>query len=191
MPAEIELKLTLDRAAAGRAADLARHPAVLAVRSGRLRTSRVVSTYYDTPDFALGKAGVALRLRRDGARWLQTVKGPPLKAQGGALHAHDEFEWRIGRPRLDLDRIETTPWHKVFRKARKHGALMPLFVTDVVRRALSLGVSRRHHRNAGHRRRGNPDAIAAEPAVPGLRNRDRNQVRQRGPPVRSRARAAR
>ena len=57
MPAEIELKLALDRAAVRRAAMIARHPAVLAVRAGRLRTARVQSTYYDTPECALEHAG--------------------------------------------------------------------------------------------------------------------------------------
>jgi triphosphatase len=136
--AEIELKLALDRSAARRAAELARHPAVAAVRHGRMRTSHLLSTYYDTPDFALEKAGVALRLRRDGARWLQTVKGPPLAEEGGALHARDEYEWPIARPRIDHARLHATPWRKLFRKVRERDELIPLFTTDVLRRSLPL-----------------------------------------------------
>jgi inorganic triphosphatase YgiF len=135
---EIELKLALDRAAVRRAADLARHPAVMAVRRGRARTSRVTSTYFDTPDFALEHAGIALRVRRDGARWLQTVKGPPLASEGGALHAHDEHEWPLARPSLDPARFAQTPWHRVFSKVQKQGKLSPLFATDIVRRTLAL-----------------------------------------------------
>jgi triphosphatase len=138
VPAEIELKLALDRAAASRAAHLARHPAVVAVRRGRLRTSRVISTYYDTPGFDLEHAGIALRLRRDGARWLQTVKGPPLASDGAALHAHDEHEWRLTRPSLDQALLMQTPWHKLFSKAQKHGQFAPIFATDIVRRVLPL-----------------------------------------------------
>lgn len=138
MPAEIELKLALDRAAVPRAAEIARHPAVLAVRKGRLRTSRLISTYYDTPDFELEHAGIALRLRRDGTRWLQTVKGPPLASAGGALHAHDELEWPLTKSSLDQALLARTPWHKVFSKTQKHGKLSPLFATDVVRRTLAL-----------------------------------------------------
>ena len=138
MPAEIELKLTLDRAAVPRAALIARHPAVMAARSGRLRTSRVISTYYDTPDLALLHAGVTLRIRRDGRRWLQTVKGPPLENASGALHAHDEHEWRLAKPSLDVTRLEQTPWGKLFSKVQEKGELAPLFSTDVVRRTLPL-----------------------------------------------------
>ena len=138
MPTETELKLALHHAAVSRAADIARHPAVMAVRHGRRRESHVVSTYYDTPDCALEKAGVSLRLRRDGARWLQTVKGPPLAGDGGALHARNEYEWRLPRAQLDLARLEQTPWRKLFGKAQKRGRLDALFATDVVRRTLPL-----------------------------------------------------
>jgi triphosphatase len=103
-----------------------------------LRTSRVISSYYDTPDFDLEHAGITLRLRREGARWLQTVKGPPLASNGAALHAHDEHEWRLAMPSLDQALLMQTPWHRVFSKAQKHGKLAPLFATDVVRRALAL-----------------------------------------------------
>jgi len=138
MAAEIELKLAIDRAAVPRAGELARHPAVAAVKRGRVRTARVTSTYYDTPEFALEEARVALRVRRDGARAVQTVKGPPLDAAVGALHAHDEHEWRLARARLDPAPLDDTPWHKLFARARKHGGLAPVFTTDVVRRSLPL-----------------------------------------------------
>ena len=138
MPAEIELKLTLDRTAVSRAAELLRHPAVRAVRRGRVRTARLASTYYDTRKFALEDARVALRIRRDGARYVQTVKGPPLDAAAGALHAHDEHEWRLAQARLDTAHLEQTPWHKMFARAQKHGGLAPLFTTDVTRRSLPL-----------------------------------------------------
>jgi len=159
MPAEVELKLALDRHAAPRAAELLRHPAVAAVRKGRTRTARVTSTYYDTPSFTLEDAAVALRLRRDGARFVQTVKGPPLAAAAGALHAHDEHEWRLARARLDWARLEQTPWHKLFAKAQKNG-LAPVFTTDVVRRTLPLAF---------------PDGSTATLAV------DVGSIRSRGP----------
>jgi triphosphatase len=136
--AEIELKLALDRTAVARAPELVRHPAVAAAKRGRMRTARVASTYYDTPEFALEEARVALRVRRDGARIVQTVKGPPLHAAVGALHAHDEHEWRLARARIDPVRLAETPWRKLFARAQKHGGLAALFTTDVLRRTLPL-----------------------------------------------------
>src|SRR5690606_20781399 len=68
---ETELKITLD----GRQlATLARHPALARHRLQPRRTRQLVSVYYDTPDHALAAAGIALRLRKDGRRWVQTAK---------------------------------------------------------------------------------------------------------------------
>jgi inorganic triphosphatase YgiF len=137
MPAEIELKLTLEGTAAPRASELLKHPAVRAVRHGRARTARVTSTYYDTPTFTLEEERFALRVRRDGARYVQTVEGPPLDAAADALHAHDAHEWRLAHARLDPARLAETPWRKLFARAQKRG-LAPVFTTDVVRRSLPL-----------------------------------------------------
>ncbi len=138
MPAEIELKLALDPAAGRRLVRLPRDPAIVAFKRGRARSARVVSTYYDTPDFRLAREGVALRLRRDGKRWLQTLKGPPLPGAGAGLHARDEHEWRLPGPRLDLTHLARTPWRKLIGKAQRHGGLAPQFTTDFARRTVPL-----------------------------------------------------
>src|SRR5262245_32113679 len=68
---EIELKFLLDEASAK--VLLSRLKALkLATRPPTRKTLR--SIYLDTPDHALRKAEIALRLRRDGRRWVQTVK---------------------------------------------------------------------------------------------------------------------
>jgi triphosphatase len=36
--------------------------------------SRLVSTYYDTPNLALKRRGLSLRVREQGGRFIQTVK---------------------------------------------------------------------------------------------------------------------
>ncbi|MFT3666498.1 CHAD domain-containing protein [Piscinibacter sp.] len=65
---EIELKFQVPEAA--RAAV----QAAVAGRGGAARSVRLQAAYFDTPDGRLAAAGVALRLRREGARWVQTLK---------------------------------------------------------------------------------------------------------------------
>lgn len=139
MSAEIELKLAIDpRACAATIAALRRHPAVAAVRRGRWRRAQVTSTYYDTTDWRLAEAGIALRVRRYGKRWLQTVKGPALAEGGGGLHARPEYEWPITAPELDTARLASTPWRQLFGELIAEGALGPRFVTDFERTAIRL-----------------------------------------------------
>ena len=134
-PVEIELKLALDPAAIPA---LLRHPALLEAKRGRAQVSRLVSTYFDTPDFRLAGRSIALRLRRDGAHWRQTVKGPPLAEAGGALHARPEYEWPVAAPRLDPALLAATPWRKLLAAALSAGELHARFTTDFERRTIRL-----------------------------------------------------
>lgn len=69
MAHEIELKLSLDPADALR---FMRHPLL---RGARARSDEMLDNwYYDTPELALRQYGVALRVRRQGRKRLQTIK---------------------------------------------------------------------------------------------------------------------
>ena len=83
---EIEFKLSI---APEHAADFWRK---LALRFPDLKpaTRTLFSAYYDTPSAHLRKNGVALRLRRQDGRWIQTVKNGG-SARGG-LHQRIEHE---------------------------------------------------------------------------------------------------
>jgi len=135
---EIELKLALDPAAVARLPQLLRDPALVAVKRGRARRARLVSTYFDTPDFRLARDGIALRLRRAGTRWLQAVKGPPLAAAGAGLHARSEFEAPVTRAALDPRQLAQTPWRKPLLKAHRKGRLAARFTTDFERTTVPL-----------------------------------------------------
>jgi inorganic triphosphatase YgiF len=138
---EIELKLALDpRVLSGTdgVARLARHPAIVAVKHGRARTTRLTSKYYDTRDMRLARHGIALRLRHDGKRWLQTVKGPPLHGTSAGLHARSEYECRLAHASFDVAHLGTTPWHRVLLKALRKDLLVVQFTTDFVRHAIPL-----------------------------------------------------
>lgn len=97
------------------------------------------STYYDSPGHDLRRAGVALRVRRDGDRFVQTVK---VAAPGGNPHARLEREEPIAappaRPRLPADALPPGLAHLAA------GPWQPLFATRVRRRVLEAvsGVAR-------------------------------------------------
>jgi len=80
VPTETELKLRITPEAA---AKLARHPVIKTLKRGPARKARLLSTYYDTDDGALAAAGIALRVRRDGRHWMQTIKGPADASSAG------------------------------------------------------------------------------------------------------------
>ena len=127
---ETELKL---RVPARTARKLSRHPAIVALKNGRTRTARLRSIYFDTPDFRLARSGVAVRLRHDGRRWLQTAKGSATDASGAGLAQRVECEWPLGasrtRPPIDHAKLATTPFSDKIDKAIRHAPLGPLFVT--------------------------------------------------------------
>ena len=134
VPVETELKLSIPPVAA---AGLNRHPLLKALRRGPSRKSLLTSTYFDTADLDLARQGIALRLRRDGRRWLQTVKGPPAQGQAGGLTARTEFEWPVVAFRLDPLRFATTPFRRALGKAERHG-LAAKFTTEFTRTTLPL-----------------------------------------------------
>lgn len=98
---EIELKILLDESQEKR---LRVAPALAAMATGRARTSTLQSVYYDTPDQALRAAGIALRLRRKGRSWVQTVKKAETPISGG-LSQPIEDEVAVRGQTLALERI--------------------------------------------------------------------------------------
>src|SRR5512143_3090773 len=96
-PMEIELKLALPPQQA----------AAFLKRMARRRSVPVqqdlVTRYFDTPDFVLSAQGVALRVRRVGRRWLQTLKTEGER-QGG-LSRRVEFEMPVAGGALDWSRF--------------------------------------------------------------------------------------
>jgi triphosphatase len=134
IPVETELKLAVAPDAMAR---LARHPLLSPLRRGPSRKTRVTSTYFDTAGLDLALAGVSLRLRRDGRRWLQTVKGLAEKPSAGGMTVRSEFEWPVTGGQLDPLRFATTPYRRTLSKAERRG-LEPQFTTCVTRTTIPL-----------------------------------------------------
>jgi len=116
---EIELKLRLP--SDGLAALLA-DPLIVKSRKTR---QQLVNTYFDTPDRALAQAGVSLRLRSDGKRWLQTLKGPGTSHAG--LHQRDEIEFPVSGPELEWGVLADTPYEATLAPVKTQ--LVPQFTT--------------------------------------------------------------
>ncbi len=134
---EIELKLLVARG------DLDRVLTAGAVERrsrGPARTSELTSVYFDTPDGHLLSRGLALRLRRSGGRWLQTLKSDAAQGARGAagLHAREEYEWAVAGRRIDFALLAKTPYGSVFASRRTREDLRPAFSTRFRRTALRL-----------------------------------------------------
>lgn len=123
-PQEVELKLALGQ---GSVEALMAHPCLQDTPPERHRLANV---YYDTPELALEAHRVALRLRGDGQRFVQTVKTAG-SGQGG-LHTRGEWETLRDEERLDMDWLAglgVTP----FEDSEVRHALQPVYRTDFQR----------------------------------------------------------
>ncbi len=123
---ETELKLLVPVESARR---LASHR--LLKGPGQPRRMKLHSVYYDTPALDLWRQGIALRLRRQGRRWVQTVKGGGT-ARGG-LHQRVEDESEVTGPAPDFSRIRAGELADVFASPRLRARLKPVFTADYSR----------------------------------------------------------
>lgn len=115
---EQELKLHVPQAA--------RAGVEQALRRGTVTTVRLRAQYFDTQTSSLAKSGVALRLRLEGRRWVQTLKMP-------GSHRLEKIELNHPRPgpSLDLSVYADTPAARII---DKHGdQLAVAYETDVKR----------------------------------------------------------
>lgn len=128
MATEIELKLLINPADIPK---LRRHPLLKAHAAGRTNTRHLLSIYYDTPDLNLRQQRVALRVRRVGARWIQTVKGGGEVRAG--LHQRGEWEDEVAHERPDLTKISSPLLLKLFSSASVRDRLQAIFITEFKR----------------------------------------------------------
>ncbi|MEO7404967.1 MAG: CHAD domain-containing protein [Burkholderiales bacterium] len=104
MAQEIELKLGFP---AEQRRALERHPVLAAVKVGRARHRELYSAYFDTPDEQLREAKAALRLRRDGGQWTQTMKTAGRVV--GGMDVREELDWPVHRGVLDTEALASQP----------------------------------------------------------------------------------
>ncbi len=128
MSTETELKLRLPADCVTR---LQRSPLLKSLSISRPVTQKLYSVYYDTPDFDLKRHGIALRLRRSGRRWVQTIKGGGSVAAG--LHQRDEWEAPVLKAQPDFTKITDPTLIKLFAATELRKRLQPVFTTEFTR----------------------------------------------------------
>ena len=113
--------------------------------SAAARRQRLDAIYLDTADRLLQRNAMALRLRRTGRRWVQTLKSAGKSA--GGLSVRGEWEtparMRSGRPHVNLAALADTPLPALLDGRRGIRALVPVFRTRFTRdvRTLTRGRS--------------------------------------------------
>lgn len=125
MSVETELKL---RIAPEHMARLKRHPLLKSLALGRAVTRELHNIYYDTPGLDLQQHAMALRLRRAGGKWLQTLKGGGGVEAG--LHSRNEWETPVAGEALDFDALLAAGGRLPPGVGKK---LEPVFRTDFTR----------------------------------------------------------
>ena len=90
----------------------------VAVLQGKAKRQRLQASYFDTPDGALARHGIIVRLRKDGRRWVQTAKGPTADLLERLEHNVALSSRSAGAaPPLDLARHRGTPVGRAIDKA--------------------------------------------------------------------------
>lgn len=125
LPVETELKLRLP---ASRTQQFWKAAPISTLLGGRPSRLHLFSAYYDTPHLDLRKRGVALRLRRQGKRWVQTLKTQANAV--GALQQRGELEVHVADGVLDLDWLKRSGLEEFSDKEFPTSTLGIVFTTE-------------------------------------------------------------
>ena len=125
---EIEWKLALE------ADQLVAFKRLMARRRVAPSTQNLLTRYFDTPEFALGDLGLALRVRRVGRRWIQTLKSE--RERHGGLSVRAEYETPVSGDTPDLSRFPPAALALIPQPLIKQ--LAPMFETRFTRTAWLL-----------------------------------------------------
>ena len=103
--------------------------------TGKPKRKRLQSTYFDTRQHLLRNSGVALRVRRSGDVFEQTIKVPMAGPVGMMTFEEWDVPLESAEPDLEkFDRVVLTHFNPRGRKIE----LQPIFTTDVHRTAIQL-----------------------------------------------------
>ena len=136
MAKETEIKL---RASAATLDALRAHPLLKKRCKEGWQRHELANCYYDTDTRDLAHAKVALRVRRDGERYIQTLKSRGQSLAG--LSERNEWEWPLADATLDTARFDDSCWPAELADLDLR-RLQPVFDTDFVRDAAEIAWGR-------------------------------------------------
>ncbi|MCF6780386.1 inorganic triphosphatase [Stutzerimonas stutzeri] len=136
MHRETEIKL---RASRDTLAALRDHPLLKKRNKGGWQRHELFNQYYDTPERDLAQAKVALRLRRDGEQFIQTLKSRGQSVAG--LSERNEWDWYLEKAKLDTRKLTDDCWPAALAELEKKN-LKPIFKTDFVREKAEIAWGR-------------------------------------------------
>ncbi len=124
-PRELEIKLVAPREVLERAL---RAPLLRQRVRGKAVTRLLHSVYFDTPDGALRRQGIGLRLRKQGRKWIQTLKRERLVSIG--LHDRDEFESVVSLRWPSFEPLAGSAFQETFDDLELRKLIQPVFTTE-------------------------------------------------------------
>src|SRR5262245_29682076 len=136
MQKETEIKLRVSRETLNALRD---HPLLKKRNKSGWERRELFNQYYDTPTRELARAKVALRLRRDGDDYIQTLKGRGHSVAG--LSERNEWDWHLDKAELDLTKLDDQCWPAALADLNKL-QLQPIFSTDFVRQKAEIAWGR-------------------------------------------------
>ncbi|MCF7200913.1 inorganic triphosphatase [Pseudomonas oligotrophica] len=136
MQKETEIKL---RASRETLLALREHPLLKKRNKSGWQRHELFNQYFDSADHDLARARVALRLRRDGEQYIQTLKSRGQSVAG--LSERNEWDWYLDKPKLDPKKLTDDCWPASLAGLDKK-TLKPIFTTDFVREKADIAWGR-------------------------------------------------
>ncbi len=136
MNKETEIKLRVSRETL---AALREHPLLKKRNKSGWEQRELYNQYFDTPSRDLAAAKVALRLRRDGDQFIQTLKTRGQSVAG--LSERNEWDWYLSKAKLDLKKLDDSCWPAALGELDKT-QLQPIFTTDFIRQRAEIAWGR-------------------------------------------------
>ncbi|MBL8383038.1 MAG: CYTH domain-containing protein [Burkholderiales bacterium] len=135
---EIEIKLACG---AHHVQALLKHPVLAHPAPGTAPTrDRLLNLYFDTDDLDLRRRRLALRLRRYGFRWLQTLKasGERSADRRDGIAVRREWEMPVAGPQLEFAKLRDTPLRDALAEIGPAERIRPIFRVEFVREAWTV-----------------------------------------------------